>query len=119
MGITVKELCKKFTEIQDYEIKQLVGKSNFTENDVIPLNNFAQCQKMKYKNFAAEREGKSFINLLKGSQQIEVARNAGINLSPANAYQNPFDLSNQHKVLPTLQSSTSFSQSLFTMKKAV
>lgn len=119
MGITVKELCQKFTEIKDYELKQLVGKSNFSDNDVIPLNNFAQCTKMKYKNFAAEREGKGFVNLLKGSQQIEVAKNAGITLAPANNYQNPFDFSNQRKVMPVYQSSSLFSQSLFMMKKAV
>lgn len=120
MGITVKELCKKFTNIKDSEIAQLVGKKNFTQTDTIPLNNFAKCNDLKYKNFAAEREGQGFIKLLKGQQQVEVAKNAGISLQPANTYQNPFDITNQNKMTllnPTIGQNF-FKQSLFTMRQA-
>jgi hypothetical protein len=85
MGITVQELTTKFHNITDSEIAKLVGKQNFKDNDIIPLNNFATSSKLAYKIFAAQREGLSFLGFLKGQDKINVAKNAGITLLQDNS----------------------------------
>lgn len=114
MGITVQELTTKFHNITDSEIAKLVGKENFKDSDVIPLNNFAECSKMAYKNFAAEKVGKTFLGYLKGQEQINVARNAGITLFPANATVNPFVPATQQQMNSTV---IPMGQSLFSMNR--
>ena len=113
MAITVKEFCKRFTTVKDSEIATLVGKSHFTNDDIIPLNNFALCSKLEWKDFAANREGNTFINLLKGKDQIEVAKNRGTKLKPISFNQN-----GNNNISPNYGQNP-FGQSLFTLKKAV
>ncbi len=114
MGITVKELSTKFHNITDSEIRKLVGKSEFKDNDVIPLNNFAACSKMAYKNFAAQKEGQAFLGYLKGQEQINVAKNAGITVLPGNSHVNPFVIGSQQQMNATV---IPMGQSLFSMNK--
>ena len=84
------------------------------------MNNFAQCQKMKYKFFAAEREKQGFINLLKGTEQTEVAKKAWVSLVPVNQVQNNnFNYHNIFGINNRNLDSGRYNQSLFTMKKAV
>ena len=114
MGITVEELRTKFHNISDSEITKLVGKENFKANDVIPLNNFATCSKMAYKNYVAQKEGQAFLGYLKGQEKINVAKNAGITVLPGNVHINPFVAASQQQMNATV---IPMGQSLFSMSK--
>ena len=114
MGITVKELSTKFHNITESEIRQLIGKSEFKDNDIIPLNNFATCKNMAFKNYAASKEGLSFLELLKEQERINVAKNAGLTILPGNAHINPFTNTSPQYMNATV---IPMGQSLFAMNK--
>ena len=76
MGITVKEIQARFTNLKHTDIEKLLGTPNYKATTVIPLNRFAKYDKSEVLSYVANREGTAFTQLLNPVKRAEIAPTA-------------------------------------------
>ena len=89
LGITVEQICARFKDLKGYDLRKLVGSSNFSNNTVISLNNFASYSGKNatgIQTFVAKEEGNNFIELLSNNKQQQISRMAGIDNNSSNSF---------------------------------
>jgi len=102
MSITVKQLSNQFSYLKFEDFKYLTGKSsNIKDDDTVSLGKLAAFNKKDIQIFAARKEGVSFLGLLKGENQVDIAKGAGIKGDKNTS--NPFgQQNNEYKRNPAL-----------------
>lgn len=79
MSITVMDVYKKFPDFGYEKMKKLTGKSDFEDGDTIQLSRIAAFGDKNLSIFAAEKEGKPFVNTIQDdNMKAQIADASGI-----------------------------------------
>ncbi len=79
MSITVRDLFQYDPNFPPAKIKILTGKSDYKKSDTVDLARLAALNDKNLSVFAAEKEGKSFVNSIKNdNMRAQVADATGI-----------------------------------------
>lgn len=80
MSITVEDLFQYNPSFDLTKIKYLTGKTDFQEKDTVDLTRLAALNDKNLSIFAAQKEGKSFVNSIKDdNMRTQIAQAVKIN----------------------------------------